>query len=444
MRCASCSAKKVKGISRVLASCIALMPALVAGDVELRGDEQSSLVLKGTVAGAGFFGSDSWFGESESFLGASTDTWGEFGAELGLAWEYSNGGKTTWFAELSGVYTATGSDDASGLTIGEPDTDEANTEQAHIGLRYDDPFTGLEGDTFTFSVGRQDYLIGTGLLIADGGSDGGSRGGWYLGLRKTFQETVIASLKSDTLVAEGFFLKNRPRRGGTQGKAYGANLEYTFPRGFSAGTSYMTVDARLEGEDDLDVWSGRLGWAGLGGLELGGEYVIENSNTIDADGWYGQIGWSFADAAWSPVVTYRYADFDGDDPLTADDERFREIAYGYTDYGYWYQGEISGNYPLANGNLKSNMLRVKATPSEAWTLNLFYYDFKFNHPRSLDPFVTSDDWGDEINFTADWALDDHWYLIGVAAILFPGDAARQWVGGNDDWLYSMVYVSYSF
>jgi hypothetical protein len=419
------------------------MPAIAAADHELYSNEESKLVLKFNTAGAYFLNSDSWFGQSEAFLGADTDTWGEFGAEVGLAWEYTSG-QSTWFAELSGLYTATGGDDASGLTIGEDDSDQANTEQAHIGWRYDDPLAGLEEDTFSFSVGRQDYLIGTGLLIADGGSDGGEDGGWYLGMRKAFQETVIASLKSNSLVAEGFFLKNRPRRGGVQGDATGVNLEYTFPGGLTPGLTYMVVDARLPDSDDLDVWSGRLGWSGLGGLELNGEYVIEDSSQIDADGWYGEIAWSFADSTWAPRISYRYADFDGDDPNTATDERFREVAYGYTDYGSWFQGEISGNYPLANGNLQSHQFRVKATPSEKLTLNLLYYDFSFNQPASLDPAVTSDDWGDEINFTADWAVTDNWYLIGVLAVLFPGDAAEQWVGGDEDWLYSMFYVSYTY
>lgn len=423
--------------------CAALLPTFAAAEHELYNTEESKLVLNFTAMGAGFLNSDSWFGQSEAFLGADTDTWGEFGAEIGLAWEYASG-RSTWFAELSGLYTATGSNDASGLTIGEDDSDQANTEQAHIGWRYDDPLAGLEEDTFSFSVGRQDYLIGTGLLIADGGSDGGEDGGWYLGMRKAFQETVIASLKSNSLVAEGFFIKNRPRRGGVQGDATGVNLEYTFPGGITTGLTYMVVDPRLEDTDDLDVWSGRLGWSGLGGLELNGEYVIEDSSQIDADGWYGEIAWSFADSAWAPRISYRYADFDGDDPNTATDERFREIAYGYTDYGSWFQGEISGNYPLANGNLQSHQFRVKAQPNEALTLNLLYYDFSFNVPASLDPAVTSDDWGDEINFTADWAVTDKWYLIGVLAVLFPGDAAEQWVGGDEDWLYSMFYVSYTY
>lgn len=422
---------------------VALAPSLAVADIELYSDEQSSLVFKGSIATVGFLMDDSWFGESDSFLGADTDTWAEFGAELGLAWEHTSG-RSTWFAELSGLYTATGGDDASGLTIGIGDQDQADIEQAHLGWRYDDPVAGLEEDTFSLTVGRQDYSIGTGLLINDGGSDGGENGGWYLGMRKAFQESVVASLDSSTLLAQAYFLKNRPRRGGTQGKAYGLNLEYAFPSDLRAGMSYMTVDARIPDSDDLDVWSGRLSWTGMGGLDLSAEYVIENSSQIDAEGWYAQVGWSFEDAAWSPWLGYRYARFDGDDPRTADDERFREIAYGYTDYGFWYQGEITGNYPLANGNLISNMIRVKGAPSESLTLNFFYYDFSLDHPRSLAPNVSSDDWGDEFNLTADWAVNDNWYVIGVLAALFPGDAAEQWVGGDDDWLSSMLYVSYTF
>ncbi|HKX56026.1 MAG TPA: hypothetical protein VJN01_07995, partial [Xanthomonadales bacterium] len=355
---------------------------LAAADIELHSGEQSKLVAKGTVIAAGFWDPDSWFGQSEEFLGANTDDWGEFGAEIGLAWEYTYDDNSTFFAEFSGLYTATGGEDASGVNTGGDDSDQADVEQAHIGWRYSDPFSGLEEDTFTLSVGRQDYRIGTGLLVVDGGSDGGENGGWYLGMRKAFQESVIASLKSSTWVAEAFYLKNRPRRGGTQGELYGANLEYTFSGGLNLGTSYMIADAKDDLTGSLDIWSGRATWNGLGGLELMSEYVIENGSGIDADGWYGQVAWNFADTAWSPWVGYRYAAFDGDNPATAEDERFREIAYGYTDYGSWFQGEITGSYPLANGNVTSHMFRLKTNPVESLTLNLFWFDFSLDHPES--------------------------------------------------------------
>ena len=97
-------------------------------------------------------------------------------------------GKGTLFGKVSGVYTTTAGDDASGLTIGLDDTDELTVEQAHIGWRSEDLFDGIEGDKFSIAFGRQDYNIGTGLLINDGGGDGGERGGWYMGMRKAFSD----------------------------------------------------------------------------------------------------------------------------------------------------------------------------------------------------------------------------------------------------------------
>jgi len=86
-------------------------------------------------------------------------------------------------------------------------------------------------------------------------------------------------------------------------------------------------------------------------------------------------------------------------------------------------------------------------PSEKLTLNLIYYNFTLNEPSALTggvTNVTSDDWGDEINLIADWQATDKIYVIGVAGVLFPGEAAEQWVGGGDNWLYSMLYASYAF
>ena len=432
-------------LSWIRCACLAfasLLPAIATAGIELYKTDESKLDFNATFVGA-LFQNSSWFGQSEEFLGGNTDSWGEFGTELGLAWEYTSG-KSTVFAELSGIYTATGSNDASGLTIGLDKTSRASLEQAHLGWRYDDPFKGLEEDTFSLTVGRQDFLIGSGLLIADGHSDGAERGGWYIGLRKAFQESVIASLKSKTLLAEGFFIQNTPRRGGTQGEAVGGNFEYTFDESLTAAATYMVVNPKLADTNNLDVWSWRLGWKGLGGLELNGEYVIENSDQVNADGWYAQAAWAFSDTTWSPWIAYRYAVFSGDDPLTVKNETFNSLAYGYTDYGSWYQGEITGNYPLGNGNLESNQFRIKAKPNDSLTLNLLYYSFKLEEPGTLSPDVTSKNWGDEIDFTADWAVTDNWYLIGVAAVLFPGDAAVQWTGGNNDWWYGMLYASYTF
>lgn len=182
----------------------------------------------------------------------------------------------------------------------------------------------------------------------------------------------------------------------------------------------------------------------LTGLTLSGEYAYQKSDQIQADGWYAQAAYEAKGLSWSPVFSYRHATFTGDDPDTALNENFRPIAYGYTDYGFWYQGEITGNYPLGNSNLSSHLLRAKMQPSEKVTLNLMYYNFTLDEPATLGAGVTSDDWGDELNFIVDWQATEKVYVIGVAGVLFPGKAAEQWVDGNDNWLLGMLYASYAF
>jgi hypothetical protein len=191
------------------------------------------------------------------------------------------------------------------------------------------------------------------------------------------------------------------------------------------------------------VYDGRAAWTALPGLTFSGEYAYEDGSNsgLSGKGYYAQGLYQFSDVAWKPSFTYRYALFNDD---------FNTLAYGYSDYGYWYQGEIAGNYPLTNTNLKSNMLRAKVTPTDKVTVNLFYYNFKLDDPGTFNDFygggaVTSDDFGDEVNFTVDWQATDRFYVITVLGDLMPGDGAKQWVGASDDkdWLYAMLYVSFT-
>jgi hypothetical protein len=283
----------------------------------------------------------------------------------------------------------------------------------------------------------------------DGGGDGGERGGWYLGMRKTFSEALVVSLDTDKWLAEGFTLKNRPRPGGTQGDVQGINVEYKYGETATFGGTYMNADPNTPGSDDADVYSGRVDWQLMNGFGISGEYVDESSSQIEANGYYGQVSYELMDTRWAPILSYRFAHFDGDNPGTAIDERFREIAYGYTDWGYWYQGEITGEYALGNGNLESHMFRAKVQPKDGVTVNLFYYRFGLDQPGSFG--VASDDWGDEVNFTVEWEASDKLYVMGVLAALFPGDGAQQFVcagnpacDGSDDWLHAMLYMMYSW
>ena len=422
---------------------VGLISTAATGEEEIysSNDGMSTLILSVDVLGAAYRSQNSWFGESASFLGENTDNWADFGFEPKVAYEQPMG-MGTFFGQVSWVYTNTFGTDASGVAVGLDDTAEFTLEQGHIGWRREDLFDLFEEDTFTVTVGRQDYNIGTGLLINDGGGDGGERGGWYLGMRKAFSESIVASIDSERWLLEGFTLKNRPRAGGTQGEVFGTNVEYKLAEETRLGGTYMSVDSNLPGSADLDAFSARVDWQTMGAFGFSGEYVDESSSQIEATGYYGQVSFTLAEHSWMPVFSYRYAHFDGDDPTTLIDERFREIAYGYTDWGTWYQGEITGEYALGNGNLDSHMLRARAQVQDDVAINVFSYNFTLDQPTSFG--VTSDEWGDELNFIVDWQASDHLLVSGVFAMLFPGDGAEQFVGGSDDWYHAMLYFSYSW
>jgi len=435
-------------IRATLAIGITLAAAPAIAGFNLLDEDGTKLTFNFDAVVAGFVGDDSWFGASKEFLGAGTNNWAEYGAEPRLSLETPLAGGTV-FGQASVVATKTGSDDASGLTIG-IDAEDADVEQANLGWKIDNVFSGLENDTASLSAGRQDYKIGTGMLIADGHADGGERGGWYIGMRKSFQESVIARLKSDELLLEGFSMENQPRDGGTEGEVWGINGEYTFFGSTKLGLTYMepeTKHTEAPYDKPLDIYNGRLDWTPQGSMDgvfLSGEYAYQENNIIEAEGWFTELGYQFKQTSWTPTLSYRYAYFEGDDPSTAKDEEFRTIAYGFSDYGSWYQGEITGNYPLGNSNLISNRVRLKIQPIESITANLMYYDFTLDQQQVFGDPVSSDDWGDEIDLTLDWQATDSIYVIGVLGYSSPGDAAKEWTGGDQDWLYGMLYLSYSY
>jgi hypothetical protein len=421
---------------------VAQPPCLRAEQTLYRDAERGTeLVLNADMVGAWYRSDDAWFGESEPFVGAKVDQWADFGVEPMLSLE-TRVGRGSLFAALSGVYASTVGDDAAGSTVGFDDTDSLTLEQAHVGWRVDDILAGVDGEALSIAVGRLDYSIGTGLLVDDGGADGGERGGWYLGMRKAFAQSFLASLDSETWLVEIFSLHNQPREGDIRGEARGANVEYRFDERAALGTSYLRVDTEDPNEESLDVYSARASLRLAGGLTLAAELVDESSGQIDAMGYYAQIGYTFASLSWTPELRLRHARFDGDDTATALDERFREVAYGSTDWTSWYQGEITGEYALGLGNLESELVRLTLTPSDRVTFDVMLYRFTLDEPSSFG--AASAAWGDELNVTVDWEADERVSVTGVLGLLRPGEAAKQIVGGSRDWAHAMLLVSYSW
>jgi Alginate export len=424
----------------LLALCVS--PINAGAQEKHRLSEDLSAGLFVDAIAAGFYQDNPWFDEAVNNIGVDGDHWGEFTGEIGVTfdWQLSDGNV---FGSLSSVYGKTWDDDASGLTFGEEsDPDSVKTEQAFIGWRSQDGH-------FEVSAGQQDYLIGSGFLVADGANDGGGRGAFWIGTRKAFEDTVIAKFNRGGFKLEAFRLKNRARRDGFEGEAVGGNLEYDTGQFGNLGFTYIKVtdaDDEVKHMDGLEVFDVRydLEAPENGGLFFNAEYAYqENSHDADIEsgGGFAQLGYAFNNP-WAPQLSYRYTYLEGDDPDTEQDEGFRELAYGFTDWGTWYQGEIIGNFVFGNSNLNSHMARFKFSPHQDIDLNLLVYSFDINEEEAYG--LTEDHVGEEIDLALDWQVNNNIFLSFVVGWLTPGDGGEQLTGGDEDWTHFMVNAAYSF
>lgn len=267
--------------------------------------------------------------------------------------------------------------------------------------------------------------------------------------RQSFKETVIGRLNTGPVKAEGFHLSYRSREPGVKGSANGINLEYTFGASDKVGFTYLHVfNTGTEAIDGLDVYNSRADFSLdpiLPGVSISTEYAFEkNGSRFQSNGGFAKISYGFDDVAWSPELSFRYTGLQGDNPNTPQNESFNPLAYGFSDWGTWYQGEIIGEFVLSNTNLLSYLFSVKLKPHKTLYLQLFYYHFIIDQPQSLSESVTAEDFADEIDLVIDWQATSQLSASAVFAVAVPGKAAQQFTGGNQVWLHSMLYASWTF
>ena len=235
-------------------------------------------------------------------------------------------------------------------------------------------------------------------------------------------------------------------------KVGGITLDYALGDFGAIGGGYYSVSSEAKPRDGMDIIDARFSITPfrkfmpdsvLATLTFAGEYVNQdNGDALDAAGWYlsGQYAWK--EAIWAPSLTYRYAAFDGGADSDGQSNNYDPLFYGFHGWGYWYQGEVLGEYVLSNSNLNSSMVRLSADPAASIHVNLFYYDFELDDAQAFG--VKNTDFADEWNLTIDWTARDFLLFSLVGAYVKPDDGARQFTDGDDDWYYFMLYTSFSF
>jgi len=420
--------------------------------------------LKSTIQvdSAVFVEENAWFGESRLNTGAHVDEWGEFGVVPGLEGALALGDLGSARARVSGVWTTTQIGlDAAGSNFDDRYPKEFTLEDAYLGWSSGDLFPSLGKDAVDLSFGSQKYQVGSGFLFWDGASDGGSRGGYWLGMRKAFELAAIAKLTTGPFMGEVVFLRPNDLDETTTDIA-GTNLEWAFSERAKIGLGYWWVasskDPRRDGLHVVDMRGevhpfDYLPGEWLPGLVLSAELVHEdNGNLNDSWGGYAELGYDF-DVWMKPYLSYRYSGFTGDNGSNGEIETFDPLFYGMSDWGSWYQGEIFGGFVATNKNLETHTLRLRVEPAEKWKVNLIGMVFQLDEfatqlqPRIGDArilLIRDKDLASELDLVVDYEVGKHLLLSAVFGSLFPSKGMKQATRGNETWLHGMLYASIPF
>jgi hypothetical protein len=374
------------------------------------------------------------------------DNWMEASIKPAFGGVYTTSSSAQIYGKISAVGERTFG--ASPSLVG-GDASSFGIEDLYIGWRSGKSLENLGEDALDFTVGRTQYKLGHGLLLWDGASEGGSRGGYWSNVRKAFDFAAIGRLHTGNNRLEVFYLdKDELPESDSHTKLTGVNYEYAIGEDTTLGATYikLSADPSMRPErDGMNVYNLRAytaPFSNLKALSFEAEYAKEdNGNAIDSEAWNVQVAWQFQ-SSWMPKLSYRYAFFQGDDPTTSKNEAFDGLLTGFYDWGTWWQGEIAGEYFVSNSNLITNQLRLHTKPTENIGTGLMFFDFKLDNAASAG--VTSKDVATELDWYMDWTVNPHFIVSFVAAVADPGKAVEQSSGRTDTFVYGMIYAAYSF
>lgn len=385
------------------------------------------------------------------------------------------------YGKVSGVASYTEGTDAFDFT----DQGEITLEEAYLGLS-GETNGGLGLD---LSLGARELRLGTGMLIANGGSSGFELGALKFGPRKAWDMSAIAKLSKGGTTFTGFFLNPNERPViENENRIFGADLRHDFESGGFVGGSFIAVTQ--SGTPYVQAAPGGVGaptvlpgardntntvnfYARTGKLSGALEnwlFAIDGAyqwnNGLDLSAWAGrvQMGYTFADLGWKPSITYSYQTFSGDDPDTPELERFDPLFYEGSPSA-WSTGSKS-SMVFINSNVRSHGVALQGRPSPRDTLTLRYNHIRANELRSPLQFgqasrvdtepggdspanivagVTDAHVSDDVFLEYSRVITRNLYLTAGLSISAPGEGIENTVvGGVPEWTGGFVNVVFNY
>jgi hypothetical protein len=160
--------------------------------------------------------------------------WLEVYVKPGLSFERSLDSGGAAYGKISAVASYTFGTDAYDAS----DTGRVTLEEAYLGYRT----TAPSGLTFDISIGPRELKLGTGMLIANGGSSGFERGALKFGPRKAWEMAAIATLSQGGTKGTLFYIDPNEMPSNDSGnRLAGLDLRYDREGAGFIGMTYVNV-----------------------------------------------------------------------------------------------------------------------------------------------------------------------------------------------------------
>jgi hypothetical protein len=357
---------------------------------------------------------------------------------------------------------------ASGSTGEELFTDET---RGYVGL--EDAYAGfVTGETdeagnrlvLNASAGRKRFTLGDGFLIINTSANGYDRAALQSNPRWAADMLAIAQVRYNNTLLEVFRVDpDELPVIDTDTVIDGINFETALRGNVDIGLSYLHVPQSTYGyftttetfaREGLQVYDARFRWEpavpGQPGPFFAGEYAAQRNENFDMDarGFYGEAGWQFPTAPWTPTFSYRYANFSGDDPDTATFERWDPLLSGGNGE-QWVQG-INHFKVVQDSNVIAQRFQMRLRPTPKVELVPQYWIFRADSLTNLggNPALSllgSDDLGQEINLTLKYFPNRKVYIQGHVAWTLPGEAVDEALGYEaENWFSTMLFTRIAF
>lgn len=301
-----------------------------------------------------------------------------------------------FYGMLSAVWSATLRTDP----YDEGDTDRLTLEEAHVGYRR----AVSEQFNWDLSLGPRTLKLGSGMLLANGGSSGFERGSLKFGPRKAWEQAAIGRFNWTKLSVTAFYLDanevpSNDTRTTLNGLDFKHNINNSSFVGLTTGavlTSSTAYPQAAPGGMGPPVISpgnrNGLQFAQLyyrndrlGAQEqwtLTAEYAHQRNPRINmrAHAARFQLAHSWHERRWRPRLMYTVQGFSGDDPQTSGQERFDPLFFEGSPSS-WATGSKSA-MTFINSNVRAHQLEWALKPTTKDTVTVRYAHVRADQLRS--------------------------------------------------------------